>query len=618
MKLERILESLNSLEKNSFIKIIDNIISGTPKNTKTVESLLSNSDQEGLKNLENVAVSKIFSLVEEEYSKEVGKQFLEATSQFDILIDIITRDGNSIMKVDWFSRLYETELKTIKTKTKALATELKNEKTELEASKVRDLLIYEACVHTAYFNDVENNREPKITDDEVSILRTLSNKLNLSQEEIKLTNYQVVPVKTLQIDDVITYLKNIGAVFYSKKKSTIYVADEVVRLLRKLRGKQVADKYFRRVLRSFKEPQINLIAKTYGIDKKLSYEEKIKEIIKEGVDFKQVLLENVYKPNTNLTDKKKVVSELWEKGLNYTANLKGTTLNDKVDNIANHFEELELEDKIGISMNGFAKLLQDMEETLPKVNAVLKLEFEIQDENVLKAELLIDYNIKPVDVLDLITVEDLEIFCDNRSIKKRGNIISNIIEAYKDSDNILLENYVNIGYRDLNLLKENGISIKEAELGLTFEELTKTIFTQLGFNVDEAKKKELNTKKDKIDVLLNLGNNEYILIECKTIKGAGYNKFSSVSRQLKAYQNLAELNNCNIIKSLLIAPEFSDEFINDTELEYDLNLSLITASSLVKILEGFKATNKHKSFPYKLLLRDVLIQEDRIIKAINK
>jgi hypothetical protein len=618
MKLERILESLNSLEKNSFIKIIDNIISGTPKNTKTVESLLSNSEQEGLKNLENVAVSKIFSLVEEEYSKEVGKQFLDATSQFDILIDIITRDGNSIMKVDWFSRLYETELKNIKKKTKALASELKNEKTELEESKVRDLVIYEACVHTAYFNDEEKNRDPKITDDEVSILRTLSNKLNLSQEEIKLTNYQVVPVKTLQIDDVITYLRNIGAVFYSKKKSTIYVADEVVRLLRKLRGKQVADKYFRRVLRSFKEPQINLVAKTYGIDKKLSYEEKIKEIIKEGVDFKQVLLENVYKPNTSLTDKKKVISELWEKGLNYSTNLKGTTLNDKVDNIASHFEELELEDKIGISMNGFAKLLQDMETTLPKVNTTLKLEFEIQDENVLKADLLIDYNIKPVDVLDLITIEDLELFCDANSIKKRGNIISNIIEGYKDSDNILLENYVNIGYRDLNLLKENGISIKEAELGLTFEELTKTIFTQLGFNVDEAKKKELNTKKDKIDVLLNLGNNEYILIECKTIKGTGYNKFSSVSRQLKAYQNLAELNNCNIIKSLLIAPEFSDEFINDTELEYDLNLSLITASSLVKILEGFKATNKHKSFPYKLLLRDVLIQEDRIIKAINK
>ena len=30
MKLEKILENLNSLEKNSFLKIIDNIKSGNP------------------------------------------------------------------------------------------------------------------------------------------------------------------------------------------------------------------------------------------------------------------------------------------------------------------------------------------------------------------------------------------------------------------------------------------------------------------------------------------------------------------------------------------------------------------------------------------------------------
>jgi len=74
----------------------------------------------------------------------------------------------------------------------------------------------------------------------------------------------------------------------------------------------------------------------------------------------------------------------------------------------------------------------------------------------------------------------------------------------------------------------------------------------------------------------------------------------------------------NITKYLLIAPDFSDDFINDCELEYDLNLSLITASSLLKILEGFKNSKKHKQFPYKLLMRDVLIREDRILKAISR
>jgi len=147
--------------------------------------------------------------------------------------------------------------------------------------------------------------------------------------------------------------------------------------------------------------------------------------------------------------------------------------------------------------------------------------------------------------------------------------------------------------------------------------LTKTIFSKLGFNVDEKLRKQLNTSKDKIDIVLNLDNNDLILIECKTIKESGYNKFSSVSRQLKAYTKLAIKNDYKVIKSLLIAPDFSDDFIKDCGLDYELNLSLITASTLMKILDGFKAS-KLKQFPYNLLMRDVLIQEDRVIKAIGK
>jgi hypothetical protein len=139
----------------------------------------------------------------------------------------------------------------------------------------------------------------------------------------------------------------------------------------------------------------------------------------------------------------------------------------------------------------------------------------------------------------------------------------------------------------------------------------------LGFNVDEKLKKSINTTKDKADILLNLGNNSVIIIECKTVKESGYNKFSSVSKQIKAYVNLAKSNGLNVVKSLLIAPEFSDDFINECDLEFEINLSLITASSLVKILNGFKES-RLETFPYKLLMKDVLIKEDRILKAIRK
>ncbi|MBA3018617.1 MAG: hypothetical protein KKH20_08665 [Proteobacteria bacterium] len=256
-------------------------------------------------------------------------------------------------------------------------------------------------------------------------------------------------------------------------------------------------------------------------------------------------------------------------------------------------------------------------EILPKLNEQLKDEFELQDETVLKSSYLLDYNIKPRDVLEIISENDLDIFCKSKNIKTRGDLITNILDTYQDAENLYLENYEHIGFRNLNVLKENGIRIKESKLGIKFEDLTKSIFTKLGLNVDEKLRQLLNTKKEKIDIVINLDNRELILIECKTIKDSGYNKFSSVSRQLKAYINLAISKEFKVIKSLLIAPDFSDDFVKDCGLDYELNLSLITASSLINILNGFR-NSKHKQFPYNLLMRDVLIQEDRILKAIEK
>ncbi|MFT4981759.1 MAG: hypothetical protein ACI9UR_001616 [Bacteroidia bacterium] len=618
MRLEKILGNLNSLEKNSFIKIIDSIIANGPKNSKAIDKILAETDKSGLKNLDNVVISKIFNLVENEFSQLIRSEFVNTSSQLDILTDIVTRDGNCIMKQDWFSRLYETELKNLGKKIKGLQKDLIDPKSDLSENRKRDYRIYKSCVHTAFHNDIENNREAKITNDELSILLTLSHQLELSQEETKLINYLILPAIKAETDTIVSELKNLGIIFYSKKIGTIFVADEMVRVIRKIREKEIADKFFRRILRSLREPQINLIVKKHNLDRKLSLDQKIKEIINEGISFSGVLSTDVHKDGTNISDKKKFLNDLWSTNLNLSPALKGTTLEDKLENIVAHFEAIEKDDKVGISIDGYEKLLIELGETLPKLNGQVKIEFELQDENVLNSNLLLDYNIKPRDVLDVIQPKELERFCKEREIKTRGNDIENILDAYKDSENLYLENFVNIGFRNLNALKENGITIKEANLGLKFEDITKSIFTQLGFNVDEGLKKELNTKKDKIDILLNLGNNELILIECKTVKESGYNKFSSVSRQMKSYTGLAKSNDCKIIKSLLIAPDFSDDFINETELEYDLNLSLITAESLLKILEGFKKSKKHKQFPYKLLMRDVLIKEDRIIKAIGK
>ena len=619
MKLEKILDNLGSLEKNSFIKIIDNIISNNPKNIKEIDRILRTSDK-GLKSIDSQNIAEIFNLVEDEFTTTIKSEFVNISSQLDILIDIITRDGNNIMKQDWFSRLYENELKLIKNKIKSLENDINNEKSDLELNRKRDYNIYKACVKTAYLNDIENNRDAKISDDELSILLTLSSELGLSQEEVKLINYMIVSVKQIDIDTIINNLKNIGVIFFSKKQNTVYVADEIVRLLRKIRGKDVADKYLRRILRLFKNSEISLIARRHNISHKLSVEEKIEEIIKEGVNLTSILSNDVHKGGTTLTEKKKYVNELWNKitNSNSNSNLKGTTLEDKISNIVAYFENREKDEKVGISINGYERMLIDLNNTLPKLNKQIKIAFELQDEFVLKSELLLNYNIKPRDILDLIPNPELVKFCKSNEIKTRGDEILNILDNYKDTENLYFENYENIGFRDLNSLKENGIQIKESELGVKFEELTKSIFEKLGFNVDESIRKKINTKKDKMDILINLDNNEYIIIECKTSKESGYNKFSSVSRQLKAYNDLAKKNDFIVRKILLIAPEFSDDFIEDCEFDSELDLSLLTASSLIKIYEAFNKSTKHKQFPYKLLMRDVLINPERIVKAINK
>lgn len=614
MKLERILDRLGSLEKNSFIKIIDNIISKNPKNGKQIEKILNPSDK-GLKSVDNQNISTIFHLTSNEFRKYIECEFQEITSQLDILIDIIIRDGNCIIKQDWFSRLYDTEIKNIKSRIKALYADFENDKSELSDKRKRDYKIYKACLHTAYYNDVAHNRESKISSDELSIILTLSKQLGLSQEEVKLINYSILPIKKIEIQEVIKGLKNIGVIFYSNKENTIYVADEMVRVLRKIREKEVAEKFYRRSLKLLREPIINQIAKDHNIDRKHDYSQKIEEIIKEGVSFTNLLLTDIYKPGSTLTEKKKTLNELCEKGLDIK-NLKGSTLDEKINSLIEHFDSVERDEKVGISLDGFDKLLSELNQSLPKLNKEIKDQFELQDEYVLKAEFLLDYNIKPRDILDLIIKSDLTFFIKENGIRQRGEKILNILEHYKDVENLYLENYMNVGYRNLNLLKENGIVVKESELGIKFEELTKVIFKGLGFDVDEKFKNQVNTNKDMMDILLNLGNNEIIIVECKTSKERGYNKFSTVSRQLKSYQNLALKNDLRIVKILLIAPEFSDDFVTDCEMDTEMNLSLVTALTLSNIFDAFKIS-KYQEFPH-VLFRDILINEERIIKALSK
>lgn len=612
MKLLKILNLTNQTEKNSFIKILTNIISEVGNEEKRFDDI---------KNMSNEGINEIFKddKVRSEFKSHISNA-LAYNYDLDILIDILIRDGNCIMSRDWLNKLYNNEMQNLKNEMKEFCEELDNEtKSRISDSRNRDYTIYRECVKIAYTNDELQNRECVITHDEFSILNVLSDCLDLSQDEKRYIYYSVIPLEKgmMDIELIIKTLKDLGLIFYSRKNYQIYIPEETIIILRHLKGYEVASKHFRRILKTLKDNQLTLICNKHNINRKLSREDKIKAIIKNGLNLRSTLSESIFKENVTLTEKKNFINELIDDKLKIILPSKGKTLKEKVDNLIRYYSNLEKEEKLDISNEGYEKLLKDISLIIPDVNEKVKEEFEIQGDNILNFNLLLDYNIKPRDVLDLMLRDELLSFCKTKNIKSRGNLINNILESYRDSESLYIENYQLISNRDYNALKDNGIDVRESELGVTFEKTTKIIFKKLGFDIDEKLKSEINDKNNKLDIVLRINNKEIIIIECKTHKDSSYNKFSSIYRQIKAYINNAEKAGYKVIKSLIIANDFSDDFVNECELDFKLNLSLITAQTLISILNTFKESN-HDKFPYKLFMKDVLINDSRINKAIMK
>lgn len=616
MKLIRIIDMISQIEKSSFLKIIDNLSADLRTTNKEIEKILSESEGQ-IKNVDNDNIVKLFNLVKKGFRARIERKLQFNNFQLGLLIDIITRDGNSIMSHDWFAKLYNNEILQLKSKLGRFIPKLNEDSIDFEPNRKRDYLIYRNCVKTAYENDVLVNRDPVITMDEKSILNTLAQSLNLSVEEVRLIYYSIVPLTKISIDEIIGSLKELGIIFYKRKTNQIYIPDEIVWILRELIGIELPKKYFRRILRQLTDSEINRVSRKHNINRKFSRIEKIEEILNQGVNVRQVLLSDMYKDDISKTEKKNYILELMQKKLEIELSKYGATSEERVSILVDYFKDLEKDENLGMSQDGFIKLLKDLKTAFTNLNKQVKYEFELQQEEVLSFNILNDYSIKPRDILYLIPKRELIEFCKNYNIKTRGNIVSNILKNYKDTENLYLENYELFGKRDLNKLKERGINVKESELGLKYERLTKKIFTKLSYNVDEKLRKTLNTKLHQMDILLNLGNSEVIIVECKTIKDRNYNKYSSVSRQLKSYEKLCKNHGFMVRQILIVSNDFSDDFISECEYDYELNLSLITSSGLLTILDGYKRSSR-TIFPTKLFLKGGLLDANRIVKVINK
>ncbi|WP_244230849.1 hypothetical protein [Vibrio ouci] len=200
-------------------------------------------------------------------------------------------------------------------------------------------------------------------------------------------------------------------------------------------------------------------------------------------------------------------------------------------------------------------------------------------------------------------------------LARRGNPRSQIIDSFASANDKLIENYHLLACRDLQGLQAAGIDIKESDIGVKFEEATRSILEQLGMNVDEDLRKDINTAKDKADIIVSLENDDVIVGEAKSFKNGQFAKYSTTSRQVKAYVKRCEANGHRVAQVLIVAPEFSEDFIDAADMDTEINISLLEAAGLQKILAAYKQ-RRNPNFSPKLLTKGGLLKADLISKSI--
>ncbi len=616
MNLITVLGKVNQIEKISFLKILDKYADENRQKNPTIDKILSESDNV-LKKAEDSNIVQLFSFLRDDYIKHLTHGIKFSNFQLELIVDIFIRDGNQMMSRDWFNKLYKKSITNLNNQIKIINKEIANDKSDLTPERKRDYIIFKNCVDTAYTNDIEINRDQRISWEEKTLLHTLSKSLDLSNEEKKAITYSIVPPEQYNIDDVISELKETGIIFFNRKSNTLFIPDEIIYLLRKILEIELPFKYLRRILKHLKDSEINLIAKKHNINRKLSRIKKINEILHQGVNVKSLLCNELFQEKVTKIERAKRIQELIIKDLNLSLPKLGRSLDERVYILLDYFRNIEKEDSTSLSKDGLAKLVTLLVKFKPDLNEIVRLEFEIQEDEIMQAELLRDYGIGPRDLIYLLKKEELIDFCKQNKINSRGNHVSNIINSFRNIHDLYLDNYVEIGCRDLNSLKDKGILVKESEFGTLYEKLTKDLFVKLGFNVDDKLRAKINTARSRMDILINLGGKDVIIAECKTIKDKDYNKFTPVSRQLKSYEALCKKNGYHVTQVIVISNDFTEDFIGECEYEYDIGISLLTSRDLLKIYFSLKSSNLDE-LPVRLITRGGALNGDRIVKALNR
>ena len=192
MKLSQVLSQINQVEKSKFINCLDKIRSAIINTDTTLANKLSSIDGQ-LKSASGGEITSLFNSVTNHFSDHVREQISLGGPPVALLINILSRDGNSIARTAWIERLYESEHQRLSELSSELEKEINDAADNDDYGRGSRLKIYKECFNTAYTNDLRLNREAKVTDEERMILNTLSINLGISSDEAAAIEHQLVP-----------------------------------------------------------------------------------------------------------------------------------------------------------------------------------------------------------------------------------------------------------------------------------------------------------------------------------------------------------------------------------------------------------------------------------------
>jgi hypothetical protein len=614
MKLNQVLSIVNQVEKSKFITSLDKLCLDAAKSNKKLAKTIDNIDGQ-IKNASGSEITQLYFAVKDFYKIAVKEQILMNSAQINLLVNILSRDGNCVARISWIENLYVKEWNSLQTLAKELQSEIKADTVSCVTDRAKALSIYHACMTEAYVNDKRVNRDSKVTDDERGILNVLSSHLGLTTDECAAIEHLVDAIPKDGVLDALNILRDIGVVFISKKRQEVFIPDEIVELLNDIQGKDLADKHRLRLLRTFSDAEISNVLRAHGRKTRgISRTDKIHTVIHSGINAQNLLASDMHLPEDNQNQRKERLKQLIA-DLEIDTDKLGTTLDERIQLILSSLTNATEKEFDSLSASGFKELLKTLEEHFPTIIKVVKSQFELEENELVDTDKLRTLSITPYDILYLLSNDEIKAVRDSMALTKRGNARFAILESFANATDKLIENFDALARRDINMLREVGAEVVEADIGVKFEEVTKAIFELLDLHIDEDVRKEINTSKDKADIIISLGDNDIIIGEAKTCKSGDFAKYSSTSRQVKAYVNRAENIGKRVAQVLIIAPSFSEDFIESAEMDTEVNISLLEAKGLKLILDAFKSKRNPK-FSAKLLTKGGLLKAELIAKTI--